>query len=73
MILNPNNFQERINHFFLKSLSYLLKISPEKADEHFDTVESICYSRFRHYPNIHARYEGLSMISETKIWGYFNG
>jgi len=49
-----------------------LKLSPEKADEHFDTVESICYSRYRHYPNINARYEGISMISETKAWGYFN-
>lgn len=66
------NLQNEINNFFLDSLSYLLKVAPENADEHFDTVESICYRTYRHYPNIEARKQALSLISETRLWGYFN-
>ncbi len=72
-MLRYNQIQNDINNFFLDSLCYLLKISPEKAEEHFDTVESICYRKYRHYPNIEARKQALSLISETNAWGYFNG
>ena len=71
MTLN-HNLQNAVNNHFLNSLSYLLKLAPEKADEHFDTCESICYRIYHHYPNIEARKQALSLISETNAWGYFN-
>ena len=65
-------FQDMINKKFLSDLEYLLKISPEKANDHFDTCLSISYNEFRHYPNYCASREGLSMVGKTIAWGYLN-
>ena len=65
-------FQDEINRKFLYDLEYMLKLSPEKASEHFDTCLSISYTDYRHYPNYWACRKGLSMVSKTKAWGYLN-
>jgi len=65
-------FQDNINRRFLRDLEYMLKLSPEKAIDHFDTCLSISYTYYRHYPNYWACRKGLSMVSKTKAWGYLN-
>lgn len=64
-------FQDTINDNFLKNLVFFLRISPKKADEHFETCLSLSYNKYRHYPNHWARRKGLSMVCKTNIWGYF--
>ena len=65
-------FQDEVNRKFLHDLEYMLKLSPEKVNDHFDTCLSISYNDFRHYPNYWACRKGLSMVSKTKAWGYLN-
>jgi len=63
-------FQDNINNDFLIDLVYLLKLSPEKAEEHFDTCLALSYRKYRHYPNYYACRKGLNLISKTNVWGY---
>lgn len=63
-------FQDNINNDFLIDLVYFLKLSPEKANEHFDTCMSISYKKYRHYPNYWACRKGLNLIAKTNAWGY---
>ena len=63
-------FQDIVNKDFIMDLVYLLKLSPEKAYEHFDTCLALSYKKYRHYPNYWASRKGLSLISKTKAWGY---
>jgi len=63
-------FQDDVNNKFLINLRYMLRLSPENADSHFDTCLSTSYNEFRHYPNHWACKKGLNMISKTRVWGY---
>lgn len=63
--------QDEVNNSFLINLVYFLKLSPEKADEHFDTCLALSFKVHRHYPNYWTCRKGLSMIAKTKMWGYF--
>lgn len=64
-----NSFQDKINRYFLDSLEYLTRISPKRVEEHIDTCESLCYKRYKHYPNYIARRIALSIISDVKTEG----
>ena len=70
--LDRKIFQDKINNKFLHDLEYMLKISPKKASDHFDTCLSISYTDYRHYPNYWACRKGLSMVCKTIAWGYLN-
>ena len=63
-------FQDMVNSDFIMNLVYFLKLSPEKANEHFDTCLAISYKKYRHYPNYWACRKGLNLISKTNVWGY---
>lgn len=63
--------QDIINDSFLTDLVYFLKLSPEKADEHFDTCMGLSYKKYNHYPNYWACRKGSTFVSRTLIWGYF--
>ena len=63
-------FQDMVNKSFINDLVYFLKLSPEKADEHFDTCLNLSYKKYQHYPNYLACRKGLSYVTETIIWGY---
>ena len=71
-MLDRKAFQDLINKSFIYDLHYLLKLSPERAYDHFDTCLSISYNLYRHYPNYLACREGLSMVCKTIVWGYLN-
>lgn len=62
--------QDIINNSFLTDLVYLLKLSPEKANEHFDTCMGLSFKKYRHYPNYWACRKGSNLVSKTKVWGY---
>jgi len=71
MISNKGKaFQDSVNRSFINDLVYFLKLSPEKADEQFDMCMKISYNKYNHYPNYIACRKGLSLISETRVWGY---
>jgi len=70
--LDRKILQDWINKEFLNNLEYMLKLSPENANDHFDTCLSISYNLYRHYPNYWAGRKGLSMVSKTIAWGYLN-
>jgi hypothetical protein len=63
-------FQDHVNKSFLNDLEYMIKISPDNAEEHFDTCMSVSYKKYRHYPNYWACRKGLSMVCKTIVWGY---
>ena len=61
-------FQNEVNDHFLYNLTYMLNLSPEGAENHFDTCLELSYKNHRQYPNYWACRKGLSMVSKTIVW-----